>query len=191
MRDKNDYLDLGLDYLKNSEPLEDNPQYTRNPIDDISKKDLKKEKLEQEVFQLESLNSKLEAMLDPKFNLKESEGSKVCDKFINNDGRFINHISEIDSRENYLRLIKNEEYTKQIKDKKFQSYLKIRKNYERLFDKIYKSGIAQQAYLLTSARITMDKLDNYLSSYLQNLVFKSSKENIIGYIKSRIRSRKK
>ena len=88
-------------------------------------------------------------------------------------------------------MINNDDITKEIKDKKFQNYLSIRKNLEKLLAKINASKNPRLNYVRANLNIYMKELDKYLLAYLVDLNFKSSKENIVTFIKRKLRNKKK
>jgi hypothetical protein len=87
-------------------------------------------------------------------------------------------------------MINNNELMREIKDKKFQNYLAVRKNLELVLNKIIASKNYKLNYILPVINIHMNELDKYLLTYMVDLNFKANKESIIEYIKRKIRQKK-
>lgn len=189
MNSNNDFLDLGIDYLKeHKDKLE--TSFTNEPPK-LDNNTLQKQKEELEYEKLKDYDIALENMLDEKFDLSKLNYEIACQNLIKGDGDFMLKTLPSQIHNTYTRLIRNTELTKEIKDKKFQNYLSIRRNLEKVLDKIIKSKNPKLNYILPIINIHMKELDKYLLVYIVDLNFRSNKESIVSYIKSRLRKKKK
>ena len=92
--------------------------------------------------------------------------------------------------DNGTRLIRDEKFLRQIKDKKFQKYVSIRKNFYALKKKLEKSNASNKDYLNTEIMAITKKLDDYISSYLVTLLIMSNKEQLIEFINCKLKNKR-
>jgi hypothetical protein len=184
---KNDFLDLGIDYLKHSES---NFDIVENVPVEPSEKDKKKQQDELENEKIQAYNAKLEAILDVKYDLNKLNYESNLQTIIREDGNYVNSTIPTQIHKIYVRMINNNELMREIKDKKFQNYLAVRKNLELVLNKIIASKNYKLNYILPVINIHMNELDKYLLTYMVDLNFKANKESIIEYIKRKIRQKK-
>jgi hypothetical protein len=184
---KNDFLDLGIDYLKHSES---NFDIVENVPVEPSEKDKKKQQDELENEKIQAYNAKLEAILDVKYDLNKLNYESNLQTIIREDGNYVNSTIPTQIHKIYVRMINNNELMREIKDKKFQNYLAVRKNLELVLNKIIASKNYKLNYILPVINIHMNELDKYLLTYMVDLNFKANKESIVEYIKRKIRQKK-
>jgi hypothetical protein len=195
--DNEEYLDMGVELLNDPElePLEEEPEqeeidYKALELEHARKlREAKKRQEESEMEQVSKFNAVLETLLDPKYNFKDDAVCKKIQDIIHTEGQFV--ASTIPDRKHkvYLKILQNNKLTKEIKDKNFQTYLATRKTLEDILIRINNSNNPKYNYLLPVLNKQIKELDEYLMLYISELTFRSNRESIVSYIKSKLRKK--
>ena len=186
-------LDEAEELIKNTD-LSDIIDDEYDCIDKITPEELEKarKKYRKEMFlkKLDITSCELLRFIHKDYDLSDNKNELEVSKFFSSLGKDVYHQMEPEIYDNGIRLIRDEKLLRQIKDKKFQKYVSIRKNFYALKKKLEKSDASNKAYLNTEIMTITKKLDDYISSYLLNLLIMSNKELLIEFINCKLKCKK-
>jgi len=139
---------------------------------------------------LDDTECELLKFINKEYDLADNKNELEVSQFFSSLGKDIYHQMEPEIYDNGTRLIRDEKFLRQIKDKKFQRYVSIRKNFYALKKKLEKSDASNRHYLNTEIMTITKKLDEYISSYLFTLLIMSNKEQLIDFVNCKLKNKK-
>jgi len=151
-----------------------------------------RKKYRKEMFlkKLEDTENHLTKFTHKDYDLADNRNELEVSRFFSTLGKDIYHQMEPEIYDNGTRLIRDEKFLRQIKDRKFQKYVSIRKNLHALKKKYEKSTASNQAYINTEIMTIVKRLDDYIVSYLVTLLIMSSKEHILDFINCKLKDKR-
>jgi len=147
----------------------------------------KKEELYKLLKFLEEVNTTLDKYNDKSYTFKSIHETQDCNTFLTYNGARLYSLLDIEIYHNFSMMIKDENFIKEIRDKKFQSYVSARKKLDTLRKKII--CIPECDYLISQILKINCKLDKYISTYLISLLINANKEFIVNYCKDEYRKK--
>jgi len=186
-------LDEAADLIKNTDLtdiIDDELDCICQMTPDELEKARKRYRKEQFLNKLCETESELLKFIHKDYELADNRHELEVSQFFSTLGKDIYHQMEPEIYDNGTRLIRDEKFLRQIKDKKFQKYVSIRKNFHALKKKLEKSDASNKAYLNTEIMAITKRLDDYISSYLITLVIMSNKEQLIDFVNCKLKCKK-
>jgi len=186
-------LDEAVDLVKNTD-LSDIIDDELDRINKITPEELEKarKRYRKEMFlkKLDDTENLLLKFNHKDYDLADNRHELEVSGFFSSLGKDIYHQMEPEIYDNGTRLIRDEKFLRQIKDKKFQKYVSIRKNLHALKKKFEKSEASNQAYINTEIMTITKRLDDYIASYLITLLIMSNKEQILDFINCKLKDKR-
>jgi len=188
-----DLLDEAATLVKNTD-LSDIIDDEYDCIDKITPEELEKarKKYQKDMFlkKLDITEFELMRFIHKDYDLADVRNELEVSKFFSSLAKDVYHDMEPMIYDNGTRLIRDEKFLRQIKDKKFQRYVSIRKNFYALKRKLEKSDASNKDYINTEIMTITKKLDEYISSYLLTLLVMSNKEQLIEFINCKLKNKR-
>jgi len=195
IKNKNDamLLDEAATLVKNTD-LSDIIDDEYDCIDHITPEELEKarKKYQKDMFlkKLDITEFELMRFIHKDYDLADVRNELEVSKFFSSLAKDVYHDMEPMIYDNGTRLIRDEKFLRQIKDKKFQRYVSIRKSFYALKKKLEKSDASNKDYINTEIMTITKKLDEYISSYLLTLLVMSNKEQLIEFVNCKLKNKR-
>jgi len=186
-------LDEAENLIKNtdlSDIIDDEYECQENITPEELEKLRKKYQKDMFIKKLDVTECELLRFIHKDYDLTDNKNELEVSKFFSSLGKDVYHQMEPEIYDNGIRLIRDEKLLRQIKDKKFQKYVSIRKNFHTFKKKLEKSDASNKDYINTEIMTITKKLDDYISSYLLNLLIMSNKELLIEFINCKLKNKK-
>jgi len=194
LNDKNTaLLDEAAELVKNtdlSDIIDDEYDCMYHITPEELEKARKRYRKEMFLKKLDETECELLKFIHKDYDLTDNRNELEVSRFFSSLGKDIYYQMEPEVYDNGTRLIRDENFLRQIKDKKFQKYVSIRKNFYALKKKLEKSDAGNKDYLNTEIMTITKKLDDYISSYLVTLLIMSNKDNLIEFINCKLKNKR-
>ena len=145
---------------------------------------------EQYLKKLDDAERELSKFSHKDYDVSDIKNDLVIRNFFSTFGKDIYMIMEPETYDNGTRLIRDERLIRQIKDKKFQKYVTIRKSLHAFKKKLEKTDSPNKDYLNTEIMTITKRLDAYISSYLLVLLVLSNTEQMTDYVCCKLKQKK-